>query len=373
MKLSEYKKLEEKVKNNNFHKNYSNINKVMFGMSIFGHIASIFLAYFLLFKILSSAIIESTVVAMVSSIIMLLGLELLKREVFDKFSLGILKEKVLNKKVLPLLLVSLSLFSMSFYATINGAKEFSSKEKELEEVAEVNIDTYEDSVKTVYIGKIVEVESEIKFYKDKLDQKDKEQTDLASLPPTRQIRSRINDLKVERADLKSDIKSTEENLESVKSERDQVITEYKSKILGKTDERKKENKSNTLFFIALSTIIELLIVAGVYFNEYYKFRSYDEYRKKLEKDPNFQKWFLYNSVIEIIYTDDTQVNDKVDNIKNITTLCKLNGVNLLPKDVMDMFKIFSSLGIIKTSGSAKYYGKSKDLAIELLKKHFNME
>jgi hypothetical protein len=373
MKLSEYKKLEDKVKNNNFYKNYANINKVMFGMSIFGHIASIFLAYFLLFKILSGAIIESTIVAAVSSIIMLFGLELLKREVFDKFSLGILKEKMLNKKVVPLLLISLTLFSMSFYATINGAKEFSSKEKEIVEIAESTIDTYEDSVKTVYLGKITEVESEIKFYKDKLDQKDKEQTDLASIPPTRQTRTRINDLKTERSELKSDIKSAEENLEFLKAERDQVIVQYKSKILGKTDERKKENKSNTLFFIALSTIIELLIVAGVYFNEYYKFRSYDEYRKKLEKDPNFQKWFLYNSVLDVIYTDETQVNDKVDNIKNITTLCRLNGVNLLPKDVIDMFKIFSSLGIIKTSGSSKYYGKSKDLAQELLKKHFNME
>lgn len=373
MKLSEFKKLEDKVKNNNFYKNYANINKVMFGMSIFGHIASIFLAYFLLFKILSNAIIESQLVASVSSVIMLLGLELLKREVFDKFSLGILKEKVLNKKVIPLLLVSISLFSMSFYATINGAKEFSSKEKEIVELAENTIDTYEDSVKSVYLTKITDVEGEIKFYKEKLDLKDKEQTDLASLPSTRQVRVRINDLKQERSDLKTDIQSAEENLKSIKKERDLIIEEYKNKVTNKTDDKKKENKSNTLFFIALSTIIELLIVAGVYFNEYYKFRSYDEYRKKLEKDPNFQKWFLYNSVIDIIYTDETQVNDKLESIKNITALCRLNGVNLLPKDIEDMIKIFTSLSIIKSSGSSKYYAKSKDLAQELLKKHFNME
>lgn len=373
MKLSEFKKLEDKVKNNNFYKNYANINRVMFGMSIFGHIASIFLAYFLLFKILSGAIIESQVVAAVSSVIMLFGLELLKREVFDKFSLGILKEKMLNKKVLPLLLISLTLFSMSFYATINGAKEFSSKEKEIVEIAESTIDTYEDSVKNVYLGKITEVESEIKFYKEKSDQKDKEQTDLAALPPTRQTRTRINDLKQEKSDIKLDIDAAEKKLNEIKAERDLIIEEYKEKVLNKTDKKKEENKSNTLFFIALSTIIELLIVAGVYFNEYYKFRSYDEYRKKLEKDPNFQKWFLYNSVLDVIYTEETQINDKLDNIKNITALCKLNGINLLPRDVMDMLKIFNSLGIIKTSGSYKYYAKSKDLAQELLKKHFNME
>jgi hypothetical protein len=373
MKLSEFKKLEEKVKNNNFYKNYANINKVMFGMSIFGHIASIFLAYFLLFKILSSAIIESQIVAAVASVIMLLGLELLKREVFDKFSLGILKEKVLNKKVLPLLLVSISLFSMSFYATINGAKEFSSKEKELVEIAETNIDTYQDSIKMIYSNKELEIESEIKGYKSKIDEKDKEQTELSVPPITWQSRNRIKDLKQEKGDLDVKIQNAEKRLELIKDERNLIITEYKEKVTNKTDDKKKENKSNTLFFIALSTIIELLIVAGVYFNEYYKFRSYDEYRKKLEKDPNFQKWFLYNSVVEIIYTDETQVNDKLDNLKNIAAICKLNGVNLLPKDITDMMKIFTSLGIIKASGSSKYYAKSKDLAQELLKKHFNME
>lgn len=373
MKINEFKELEKKIKENDFHKGYRNINKVMFFLSIFGHIASIFLAYFLLFKILSGAIIESTTVAMVSTIVLLSGLELLKREVFDKFSLQYLKEKALNKRIIPLLLVSTLLVSMSFYATINGAKEFSSREKEITELAETNIDNYEDSINSIYNIKITEIENEIKLYKEKLEIKDKEQTELSSETQNKRVRDRINDLKRERSELKEDIQKSENRLKEVKKETDDIINEHKDKILGKTNEKKKENKSNTIFFIALSTIIELMILAGVYFNEYYKFRSYREYKSRLDKDPNYQRWFLYMQLLDVIYTEDTKMNDKLTTSKNIISICKLNGINLLPRDMMDLLKMFSSLGILKSIGSYKYINKTKESAQEILKKHFNIE
>ncbi len=36
----------------------------------------------------------------------------------------------------------------------------------------------------------------------------------------------------------------------------------------------------SLAFVLISTLIELVILAGVYFNEYYKFRSYRESQPK---------------------------------------------------------------------------------------------
>jgi hypothetical protein len=52
---------------------------------------------------------------------------------------------------------------------------------------------------------------------------------------------------------------------------------------------------------------------------------------------------------------------------------KLNGTNLLPKDVLDFIKVMSSLGIVRTSGSAKYIGKTKETSKEILKNHFNIK
>lgn len=373
MKISEYKELEEKVKNNDFYKNYKNINNLMFYMSIFGHIASIFLAYFLLSKIISSTVISNLFFAGAASIVMLIGLELLKREIFDKFTLAFLKENIINNKVLPLLIFSISLFGMSFYATINGAKEFSSKEKEIVEMEEKTLTSVEDSLTQLYTLKIQKIEGEIDSLKAVVNQKDSEQSDLSAIPQTRQVRSRLSELKSDKTQLRTDILSAELRLKETKSERDGEIQKLTTKVLDKTGKEKSQNKYNTLFFIILSSLIELLIICGVYFNEYYKFRSYREYRERLEKDPNFQRWFLYNSILDAMITPEAKINDKLDNIKNITSICKLNGINLLQKDLTEMLKLYTSLGILRTSGSVKYIAKTKDAAQELLKKHFNVE
>ena len=62
MKINEFKKLEEKITGQNFSQSYKNINSLMFLLSIFGHFASIFLAYFALSKVLSGVIENNTVV-----------------------------------------------------------------------------------------------------------------------------------------------------------------------------------------------------------------------------------------------------------------------------------------------------------------------
>ena len=210
MRLSDFKKLEESVQEQDFNKSFKNINKVMFFLSIFGHFASIFLSYFLLSKVLSG-VIENTIVIGVTSVILLGGLELLKREIFDKFSLQQIKYKsVFNKDVLPLAIVSLIVVAISFYSSIGGAKEFSNKSKQIETQVEFNIKTYEDSLSKAF-------------------------------------------------------------------------------------------------------------------------------------------------------------NVKIDNV------CKVNGIILLNKDMVDLFKLFTSLGIIRSSGSSKYIGKSKEISQEILKKHFNID
>ena len=133
MKISEFKKLENKINNYNFNKSYKNINIIMIILSYFGNIASIFLAYFFLSKILYSAIIDNPLLVNISSIIILTGLELLKRDIFNKFSIQSLKDKTISKNVIPLLIFSLLLISTSFYSSISGAKEFSYKSKEIDQ------------------------------------------------------------------------------------------------------------------------------------------------------------------------------------------------------------------------------------------------
>lgn len=374
MKINEFKKLEEKINGQNFNQGYKNINVVMLLLSIFGHFASIFLAYFALSKVLGGVIENNPVAVFIASIIMLSGLELLKRDIFDKFSIQYLKVKAFTKDVLPLFILSLAIIGTSFYASINGAKEFSSKEAVIEQTQKENVNQFSDSLTKVYNVKITDIEAEIKVNKDKLDAKDKEQTELEAIqPPTRSQKSRIKDLKDEKTTLRSDITKLETDEATVKTELATKIKEHETTVGAETEDKKKDNSSNSLAFILISTLIELVILAGVYFNEYYKFRSYKEFRDRLEKDPNYQKWMLYDQMLNIIYTEDTKMNQKLPANKGIADMCKVNDIIVMPKDVTDFLKVMNGLGIIKTSGSSRYVNKQRDLAFEILRKQFNIQ
>ena len=374
MKINEFKKLEEKINGQNFNQGYKNINVVMLLLSIFGHFASIFLAYFALSKVLGGVIENNPVVVLIASVVMLSGLELLKRDIFDKFSVQYLKVKAFTKDVLPLFILSVAIIGVSFYASIHGAQEFSSKSDVIEKDKKETIVQFSDSLTKVYDVKITQIDVEIKSDKDKIDIKDKEQTDLEAIqPPTRSAKQRIKDLKDEKTVLREDITKLEGDISVVKQELATKIKEHETEVGAESEDKKKDNSSNSLAFVLISTLIELIILAGVYFNEYYKFRSYREFRDKIEKDPNYQKWMLYDQILDIVYTEDTKMNQKLPSNKGIIDSCKVSDIIVLPKDITNFLKVMGGLGIIKVSGSSRYINKQRDLAFEILRKHFNIQ
>ena len=373
MKIQDYKVLEKKINNQNFNEGYKTVNFVLLVLSWFGHFASIFLAYFMLSKIISTAMTDNQVAVFISSIIILSGIELLKRDIFDKFSIQYLKLKSLQK-VMPLFLLSILIIGISFYSSISGAAEFASKEKEIESSKQQVIKQYSDSLNKINDSVLVVREFETKELKTKLDIKDKEQTEIESMQPlSRQQRQRVADLKKERETLRSDIEKIETTKQSLTEDVQIKIKQKRFEIDSKTDENKKDNSKNTIAFVVVSTLIELIILAGVYFNQYYKFRSYREFRDKLEKDPNYQKFLLYEQILQVIYPEDMKMNQKLPSNKSITDMCKVNDMIVLNKDITDFFKIIMNLGIIKVSGNAKYVNKQRDLSFEILQKHFGIE
>ncbi len=374
MKFDEFKNLEEKITSQNFNQGYKNINTLMFVLSIFGHFASIFLAYFALSKVLSGVIENNQIVVFITSVILLSGLELIKRDIFDKFSIQYLKIKAFTKDVLPLFILSCAIIATSFYASIHGAQEFSSKTDVIEKDKKEVITKVSDSLTSVYNVKIVDIENEIKAVKSKIETKDKEQTELEAIqPPTRSAKQRIKDLKDEKTILRTDITKLESDEAKVKDELSVKIKEQETEITTETEKKKEGNDSNSLAFVLISTLIELIILAGVYFNEYYKFRSYREFRQQIEKDPNYQKWMLYDQILDIIYPEDAKMNQKLPSNKVIADMCKVNEIIVMPKDITNFLKVTSNLGIIKTSGSTRYINKQRDLAFEILKKHFGIQ
>jgi len=374
MRISEFKKLSNSITNQDFNKNYGVLNKVMFVASIFGHFASIFLAYYFVVKIFSGAVPDQPIAVGIAAVILLSILELLKRDLFDKASFQYFKNGTFVKDMAPLVAFSSIIVFASFYSSISGAKEFSSKSKELETQKTEQVSVYSDSINKVFLNKITVVESEIQKDKDKLEKKDQEQTQLESVSGlTSQQRNRVRDLKTEKQALKDDVSKLENDIKSLKEENKKVISDYELALTQNVDDKKKDNSSNSVLFVIISTLIELIILAGVSFNEYYKIRSYNDFKQKLDKDPNFQKWELYNNMLENIYSDEAKINDKLPTNKAIVDQCKLNGQVVLTKDVVDFTKTLVNLKVIKSSGSARYFSKTKEQSLESLKKHFNID
>jgi len=378
MKISEFKKLEEKINGKNFSQSYKNINVMLTVLSYFGNIASIFLAYFFMSKIISGPLPDNPTTVFLASVIILAGIELLKRDIFDKFSVSWLKEKTLAKATLPLFIFSMMLIAASFYSSLNGAKEFSSKETQIEQVKDDEVQIFSDSLTLVYGDKIKSIESEISSFKSKIEEKDKEQAlinqdllDRGWLNASQKARNK--QLTEEKEYLDGKINESELKIDNLESERDKKIADYEKELTEDSDSKKEDNSKNSFIFIILSTIIEFLILGGVFFSEYYKFRSYKEFRDKIDRDPNYQKWMLYEQILKVIYPEDAQNSQKLASNKAIIEMCKINGIIVLPKDMTNFLKLLNSLGIIKTSGSSRYINKQRDLSFEVLKKHFNID
>ena len=362
MKINEYKKLEEELNNNNFHESYKNINKILKFLSYFGHIASIFLAYFMLSQLLSTAI-TNTIAVCIISLILLSGVEIIKRETFDKFSVSYLTENEFNKNVITLLFTSLLAVSLSFYCTITGAEEFSSKEKEIVETGKLQTKTATDSITAKYNSDIKIKDKAVKETDSILNVF---QTISLTDKLTKDQRNAVETYKKNRIILAQEKKELE-------TTRDLEIKKIEGDGSSDVDAKKAENSKSSFLFVILSTIIELIIIAGIFFGEYYKFRSYKEFKTKYEKDPNYQKWEFYEKILRVIYTDDTKTNEKLPSSKLLIDMAKVNGMLILPRELTDFFKVINRIGIIKISGSSKYINMNRDLAFEALKKNFGIE
>jgi hypothetical protein len=364
MKLSEFKKLEKNIESEDFHKSYKNINTVMFCLSIFGQICSIFLAFFFCFKIMVNATDMNPYLAGGISVILLTGIELLKREIFDKLSIQQIKYKSLfHKNVIILFIFALMIISISFYSSIKGASEFSSKSKQIDLHSDVLIQKFDDSLNNAYNIKTELISAKIankQLFLDKIS----DATLTHKIKPEEKTRI---------IDIKRDIEELKKDTVTLNKEKNYYINNFALKINEKANENKNENKNNSYIFVIISSIIEMIILIGVYFNEFYKHRSYNEQKEKLEVDMNYINFINSDFLLDTIYVNNLKINDKLPSTKALQDMCKINNKNLSDKEIIMYFRIFVSLGIFKTSGAYRYCLKNKENAKNLIKTHYNIE
>lgn len=380
MKINEFEKLEKRINDQNFHESYKTLNRVGVVISYFGHIASIFLSFFMLSKILFG-VMDNKALVWVVTIITLSAIELLKRDIFNKFSVLYLKIGTFTKDVLPLFFLSIGIIAISFFSSIKGAGEYSHKGDQIEKnYTELN-KKYEDSITKIYSVKIQSIENEKRVKEKSLNTLYNQQNELNNLALTgdltkdqkKLLKSLPNQIKELERENKPFIDLKNGEIDKLNKERDKNISEWIKKSNIESNKLKRDNDKNSISFIVFSTLIEISILAGVYFNDYYNIRSWREKKSQFEKDPNYKKWRIYKQILDIIYTDDTKLNQKLPSNKSIVDMCKLNDFIVLPREIVDFLKTMTSLGIVKISGSVRYINKTKQESEDLLNKHFNIE
>lgn len=379
MKIEKFKKLEDEVKKKDFASGYDGLNKLMKGLSVLGNLGSIFAASFFMMKLMGG-LISSTIVVVIVSFILLISLELIKRIIFNKFSLEFIRSKynLVKREVLILMLFSVGIICASFYSSLNGAQEFADRDEQIETVITTDISNYEDSLRVnIYQPKIDVVEQEIVDLKADIKKKDDELTRLNSVLTDRgwlssNEKRRIKDLKEEIKYIREQIPAKEEKSISIQTELDNKVTEYKDDLESKGNENKDDNKTSSLIFVAISTIIEFTILIGIFFGKYYSFTSYSDFRRKMDKDPKYQKWVLYSEVMDILYMNDAVVGDKLPTQKDILEFAKMNDIYLSKHELSEFFKLLSALKIVKANGPYKSIHKEKEEAEDILSKYFKI-
>lgn len=388
MDFEKYKKLENRIERQSFEKSYKNINIWGLIFSLLGNTVSIFFAYFLLFSLIKDSMpsVENTIWISITTIVFLFIFEMLKRYVFNKFSIEHIRSKFkfLTKEVLILTAFSLFIIAGSFYLSLNGAKKFTDQLDIIVEEGDKDFLYFQDSLNSSY-------EIKINDYNDKnlmlvndnnlltnQNIKINEEAENINSFQTKRAKYKLIEQNNERINNNQDkIDNNDERILSLEDERDLKISDKKNSIIIDNQNLLEKGDNNSIKFLILSTFIELIILIGIYFNCFYDYKSLKEHKEKIKADPNYSKWINYKNLLQLIYNNgvnSVRVGDYVVSNNKIIDIAKINNYLKMDKNVIsDGFKVLNHLGIITTRGSKRIIEVDYEIAKEVLKDYFKIE
>lgn len=386
MELNEFKKIEKEVTRTNFHKNYRGTRNILASLAVLGNFGSIFCASFFLFKILDTSFFGQSLILVdwplwTITLIILGGLELIKRDIFHKFTSEFLKVNTLWKKsVKPLLAASAVLLVFSFYSSLSGARELASMQDVVQEENKVTYEIVEDSLKTKVYGPliteqreyiseqrdyIVELRSDNKTYDEKI----------LSLPDNYisekkrwRDEKRANEKLIDDAENK--INEAEVKIVEIEDKLEKALNKERNLLKKEETEIVSETKENVAIFIAISTIIELLILIGIYFANLYKIRSYEEMNYLINNDPNHMKWKTYTEILEMLF--EIAIGKTVPDYKTLKDYSDIHNTGHTDDELRNAYQLFTALKIIK-NGDNKTFSADLPGSMMIIKEHFKID
>lgn len=371
MELKKYDAIRKEIKKMDFEGKFKRLSDWLYLFSFVGNVGSIFFAYFLIYPIFNNAIshyiqTESTniIISSIFTILILFMSELIKRIVLKNFSFDFVKDKFKIKEfsIISWLIISLGLIILSFYFSINGAMKFADNTIVVEKQLNKELVVKQDSVKSVYQEQKSIYELEIsKLRSDNDEQRNRSHNLPQNFSTERQkIDERIGKNNEQINGYQNFIKDLDEELES-------KINEFKIEKDNNLNKTTNDNKVSILVFILISSLIELLIIGGIYFKSYYDLTVFRKNEPHLE---NFlKKRDQYLVLLSYIYKKGKlTTGDVIIGVNRLKETLKDNNIQNVNKMVTSFYSDLEYNNIIKTEGKRKYFVVDYEKANEIITK-----
>jgi hypothetical protein len=244
---------------------------------------------------------------------------------------------------------------VSFYFFITGAHIFANRETTIVYRENTEIKQYQDSVTTIYNNKIQVLDDEI----NKLRELNKSSIENISTAGPRM--SKILNQQISGNNLL--IKENEKDVKNLKTELKNNIEVYRQEIESKNTLDKENNEANIFRFMLISVMIELFIIIGIWFNQFFKFKSYKEYLSKY--DGIVEKKKIYDLLLKLIYNDG--INKPGDVLISENKMVKVaqikSGNSIKIREVKNFFTEITHIGVIQSQKNKRIVKEDYETAI----------
>ena len=119
-------------------------------------------------------------------------------------------------------------------------------------------------------------------------------------------------------------------------------------------------------------IVELIIIIGVYYDKLYDFKTIVEYEKTVVQTATFKSWYLYNNMIDVMYSASKEVGEKIPTTDDLMELLKISNISVTKPEFDRFIKVLYGLEIVYLDGKRRILNKSEIDGKTLLKQYFKI-
>jgi len=358
MDVKKYDELRNEVKEKDFETKNKSLNHWLFNFSYLGNLGSILFAFCLIFpitlKVISANLVQGNFangLAIGITITILTLFELMKRIVLANLSIDLVKTKwnIFKREVIWWFFLSMTIVLSSAFLSINGAKEFSKTSKGKNIIVINNTQIKIDSITNYYNKR----KSLLIIDGDSLRQDNGRLRNKITQTPLNYRGTRKDYQSIIDANLKT-IETNDNKISQIDNELANKALDFQKKQEIITTKNIKEDFGNIILFILLSTVIESIIIIGIWFRKYYDYTVFQFNESKLEAIHKKRK--NYKILLQFIYKNgNLQSDEPVIGVTKIKRMVKDNANIAMPNKLIEEFFIDATyLGVFKVIGNKRF-------------------